>query len=236
VGIRRGLAVLGVVTAIVVECPPSRAETSSQLWPKVEVHLRSDKRVRVQLFVRSRIAPASQFVSIQSGGWLEVSVPPLREIVFPSIQTAKKEHATLALGVLYGAPIDEGTLGGSQEARATAGATFRLLLPAGVLASDRNRGEGRRLDGEWSLRYRNRLELERTFGVGSARLVPFVNAEVFFDSRYDAWSRLRLEAGFDLEELVSHRSVIELYLLRQDDSRSQPSTVDGIGVVLKLYL
>jgi hypothetical protein len=149
--------------------------------------------------------------------------------------SAKRERATLGVGYRYGGPIANGDIGGSQEHRFWAEGTFRLLLPAAILASDRNRFEARHLSGDWSWRYRNQLELARSFRTGALRLVPLVRAEVFYDSRYDAWSRLRLEAGVQAEGLAAERSMIELYLVRQDDDRSKTSPINGVGITLAFY-
>jgi hypothetical protein len=81
------------------------------------------------------------------------------------------------------------------ERRVIAEATARALLPGGVLAMFRNRGDFRWLEGAYSWRYRPRLWVERETGLGPVTAIPYLSAEVFWDSRYHAWSRSRYTAG-----------------------------------------
>jgi hypothetical protein len=157
--------------------------------------------------------------------------------LFRTIQPSKQDRATLAVGYRYGAPIAEGSRGGgTTENRLFAEGTFRVLLPGEILASDRNRFEARDLDGAWSWRYRNRLELVRGFDAGPLRLAPLLNGEAFYDSRDDDWSRLRAEAGVEVERLVGERSMLELFVARQRDERAgSTSFIDALGITLELY-
>jgi hypothetical protein len=233
---RRPRAVAALVLAVLVSrSPAAGADPSTQLWPRLELGLRTSSRIRFLLAAQSQIAPASGYVAGQVEGEVEMSIAPLRDMLFRTVQPARQERATLGIGYRYGGPIAAGDIGGSQEQRILVEGTFRLLLPAAILATDRNRFEARRLDGDWSWRYRNRLELARSFDARSLRVVPLARAEVFYDSRYDAWPRLRLEAGTEIEELVGHRSMIEVYLFRQLDDRSQTSPVNGVGITLAVY-
>jgi len=229
-------AVLGAALAVLAAAPaPAHAEPLRELWPEFDLYLGLNDRARALLLVQSHIAPAEGFVRGQMGGQIELSVAPLREKLFPTIQPSERERATLAVGFRYGGPIAEETVGGARQGRLLAEATFRLLLPGEVLASDRNRIEARDIDGGWSWRYRNRVQIIRGFDAGFVRLAPLASAEVFYDSRSDAWTRLRVEAGVDLEELGLKRSVIELYLVRQFDDRSASSDVLGAGATFAIY-
>jgi hypothetical protein len=210
----------------------ARADASDQVWPKLSLYLQLSDRTRVELLAQSQIATGSGAINAQAGGELEISMAPLRERLFPTVQLSKKERATLGLGYRGGAPIVEGDKGGVREHRFLAEATFRVLFPATILASDRNRFEARWLDGDWSWRYRNRLRVERGFDAGAARLIPFASGELFYDSRSDGWSRLRVEAGLDIEELTGRRSVIELYVARQFDASG---SFNALGLTFELY-
>ena len=53
----------------------------------------------------------------------------------------------------------------------------------------RGRVDLRDVNGDFSARLRYRLGVERQFTVGSTALVPYAQAELFFDTRYDALSR-----------------------------------------------
>jgi hypothetical protein len=99
---------------------------------------------------------------------------------------------------------------------------------------DRNRGEFRFVSGKpFSSRYRNRLQLERDFKVDRVVFTPYVNAEAFYDTRYDAWVQFRYEIGTQLP--IGPHFAIDTYYLRQKSNRSQPERVNGLGLTLGVY-
>ena len=48
---------------------------------------------------------------------------------------------------------------------------------------------------EFSTRLRYRLMVEKEYGVGRTSIVPYVNVEPYYDSRYDIVNRVRLIGG-----------------------------------------
>jgi len=98
----------------------------------------------------------------------------------------------------------------------------RAPLRNKFLVSDRNRGELRRINGVDSGRYRNRLQLERSFHLIGRKVVPYLADEVFYDSRYHIWNRNRIYAGARIS-LVKHFGVDGCYL-EQHDVRDRPFT------------
>jgi len=63
--------------------------------------------------------------------------------------------------------------------------------------------------------------------------VPYAQAEVFYDTRYDIWNRQLYQLGAEIE--LSKHWRVEPYLARQNDSRSSSGNVDRMGLVLKYY-
>jgi hypothetical protein len=112
--------------------------------------------------------------------------------------------------------------------------TGRHGLPGGVLLSDRNRMDLRSIGGEYSWRYRNRLTIEREFSIGRFKPSPYVRGEVYYDSRYDKWSRTALIAGSILP--INRHLELEGYFEHQNDSGgSSNRTVNAVGAVVNLY-
>ncbi|MGH9931602.1 MAG: hypothetical protein ACREA9_20535, partial [Pyrinomonadaceae bacterium] len=111
--------------------------------------------------------------------------------------------------------------------------------------TDRNREELRFVNGKFSARYRNRLTLEREFTIGRFKPTPYVSGEVYYDSRFEIWNRNRIyvgflfpvKKGFPLIKLIEPRRqvVLDFYLMRQLDSRSNPSRIFGIGLTARVY-
>ena len=112
-------------------------------------------------------------------------------------------------------------------------ATARVPLPWEMWLVNRGRADLRDVDGEFSSRLRYRLGLEREFTMWGRTAVPYAQAEVFYDTRFGAWSRVRYEAGVELA--LSERWRIEPYYRRQEDWRPSRAHENGIGLVLKYY-
>ena len=64
-------------------------------------------------------------------------------------------------------------------------------------------------------------------------VVPYAQAEIFYDTRYDSWNRHLYQAGVEIEFAKHWR--IEPYLARQNDSASSSGNVARVGLVLKYY-
>jgi hypothetical protein len=232
---RPGRALAAAVLLLAAPAGRAGATTSDQVWPELKLYLPFDDRVRLLLLAQGRLDPWSGLLAGQVGADLEVAVSPLRAKLFPTVQLSKRERATLAVGYRHLATIVADGAPSFQENRFLAEATFRLLLPSEILASDRNRFEGRLRDGDWSWRYRNRVQLDRRYDVGELRLGPMANVEIFYDSRFDDVTRVRVEVGGDIEDLLGPETVLEVYLLRQYDLRTEPKLIDGLGVTVEIY-
>jgi hypothetical protein len=91
--------------------------------------------------------------------------------------------------------------------------------------SDRNRGEMRFISQQpFSMRYRNRLQLERDFLIGHLICTPYINAEAIHDLRYDAWSQTRYSAGAQVP--AGAHAVIDTYVLLRNARQPIPSQVN----------
>jgi Protein of unknown function (DUF2490) len=99
--------------------------------------------------------------------------------------------------------------------------------------SDRNRVDLRSVDGAHSVRYRNRPLVERELGIGTYRLTPYTSAEIYYDNRYDAWTRRRYLVG--IQAPFHPRAMLDTYYSRQDDDRSEPAHVNALGLALNLF-
>jgi hypothetical protein len=92
----------------------------------------------------------------------------------------------------------------------------------------------RDLGGSFSKRYRYRLGAQQEISIGNGRsLVPYLQGEILYDTRYNAWNRRIYQAGLEIKMASDWR--IETYISRQFDSRSAPSNVDQVGLQLKFY-
>jgi len=108
--------------------------------------------------------------------------------------------------------------------------TFRVRLPAKVMVDFRTREDFRWLDTGYSMRFRERIQVQRDTTIGTYTFTPYVSSEVYFDTRYDQFARYRLIAGtnFPIHGPLS----IEPYLAHQVDSAPSSKIVDAIGLIL----
>jgi hypothetical protein len=112
----------------------------------------------------------------------------------------------------------------------------RLPIKGGFLLSHRLRTDLRWLgldSQEFSTRWRYRVMLERELAAGTVSLVPYVNIEPYYDSRYDTVNRVRLIAGSSVTWLP--RTAFELNGTYQYDSHSSTKEILALNVILHVF-
>jgi hypothetical protein len=62
---------------------------------------------------------------------------------------------------------------------------------------------------------------------------PYINGQLYYDTRYDLWNRNRYSAGVEIP--AGKRLVLDTYYLRQNDSRSTPPHINVFGLKFNLY-
>jgi hypothetical protein len=111
----------------------------------------------------------------------------------------------------------------------------RIPLSYSVLVSHRLRSDLRWMgdDAEFSTRWRYRLMVEKEFKIGGGSLVPYVNVEPYYDSRYQTINRIRLIGGATAAWLS--RFALEANITYQHDSRSSVTNLYALSVILHLF-
>jgi hypothetical protein len=113
-------------------------------------------------------------------------------------------------------------------------ATGRYPLASGFLVSLRGRTDLRFIDHEDSWRFRSRLSIEKELTIGRVHLNPYLRNELYYDSRFDAWSRVEWIGGasFPLRRFLE----LENYFSYQNDTGGDTNRqVAAFGAVLNLY-
>lgn len=224
---------LCLVALTVAFCSGARAQQDSepqkQFWPEVDVYIPLNEKFRLFfLATTTRSEETNSNLEGQVGAHLDYHL---------------NRKVSLRAGYRNGF-----SLGGSdpfKEHRILFEQTLRHPLPLDMLLSDRNREEFRWVNGDFSARYRNRLTLEREFKVRGRGITPYGSAEVYYDSRFNTWNRNRFALGAQIAlkrgaPLISllhpkRQLVLDVYLMRQNDSRSQPSRVKALGMAFSIY-
>ena len=206
-----------------------------QFWPEADIYVRTGRDTRL-MFMGSGVRTAEDGRADGSFGvFVDYFVAPLlkeREHRHSAISPDK----FLALRAGYFAYKTEATSSkpSSIENYAEMEATPRFYGPAKLLLSDRNRGDLGFTNGEFEPRYRNRLKLERTSRFGQRSLTPYAYAEVFYDWRYDGFTRQRYAAGSVFE--FNKRVALDGYYLRQEDLKAKVKGMNVFGLTLEVFL
>jgi len=189
---------LAVVLAL-VNVPCARAEEANEFWPEVQLHYWfDDHRSRViAIASTSRNRDSDTAYQAEQGLTFEHQFEP---------------YFLGRIGYRHGSATDGS---GFYENRLLTEQTFRIYLPSKVIAEYRTREDFRWLNTGFSMRLRERGQVQRDFTIGNYTFTPYGSAEVTFDTRYSTFSRYRLTLGVTLP-LVHHLSV-EPYLVRQVD-------------------
>ena len=109
----------------------------------------------------------------------------------------------------------------------------KFPLPSSIWLEGRARTDLRWIGDEYSTRYRLRAELTREFVVRDRAVVPYLNVEWFYDTRYDGWARTLYQAG--AEFTVSKHFRFELNLSQQTDTLPETARLNAVSVVVKGY-
>jgi hypothetical protein len=207
------------------------AQETVQFWPQIDTYVKLDHRFRL-LFDASTTQEAGSDIGSQVGANLDIFVKSplkLKRFTVFQLDESKSRLLTFRIGYNY-LP----TPGKPPENRVSLDATPRFPLKAGVSVADRNRMDLRLIEGKFSWRYRNRLMVERTFGIHSYHFTPFVRGEAYYDSNPDKWSRTTEDVGFIFP--IRRRGEIEPYYQHMNDtSKSANRQTHGIGLTLSLY-
>jgi hypothetical protein len=214
--------------------------TRDEFWPAVEVYINVKPKVR--LYLLGTVSKAIEDGELFNAQSYEAQVGA-------HVDYIPNDQLILRAGYRYGTAVGNQD-SGFREHRILADQILRKLLPGDLLLTDRNREEFRFITGDFSFRYRNRVQIEREFHWAKVPLLkgrtitPYISGEISYDTRYGVWNRNRyavgmiqsLKRGPLLRKLLPKRGMnLDIYLMRQNDSRSSPAHVNALGAALVFY-
>jgi Protein of unknown function (DUF2490) len=205
---------------------------TTQVWPEISAFTQLNDRMRFY-FLATTVKESKESTEGEFGPNFDFYLRPFRErkrLAGFRLDESKNRYLLLRVGYRYLNSFS----GDPDEHRGVLEATARYPFTGGVLVSSRGRVDARLIDGEYSWRFRSRLSIEREFSIGPIRMNPYVRGEVFYDSRFDEWSRTEWIGGaaFPLNQRVE----LEGYFDYQHDTGGDANRkVHAIGTVLNLY-
>lgn len=235
--IRHSLLVFFLLSLLLVAASAVNAQepaTRNEFWPEIDVYINLKPKIRLFL-----LGTASK--SVEDGELFNARA--FESQVGVHVDYIPNHHVILRAGYRFGSSVGE-TSEPFREHRLLTEQTLRKMLPGDLLLSDRSREDFRFLKGDFSFRYRNRVTIEREFQLKKRTITPYISGELFYDTRYDIWNRNRWAAGVQTalrrgpvrKLLLPKRQVIlDLYYLRQNDSRSDTPHVNAVGASLAFH-
>lgn len=214
-------------------------DPSKEVWPEIDTWLRLSPAWRVSLFV-----PVSKNLETY---YREGNFIP--QVDFAWGNRERLRHVRMMddsrAGSLKTFMVRGGYLGGKSlddqgeaytERTAFSELHARTPLKGGLLMSSRLRADLRWLgedDPDFSARVRYRLMLEKEYQVGRTSIVPYVNGEAYYDSRYDTVNRIRVIPGASVS--FTPRFAVETNVTYQYDSKSSTTHLLALNVILHLF-
>ena len=229
---------LAFILGLMVTRTAFAEESSHEFWPEADIWWRLSPAWRLATFV-------SLSKNIETE-YREGSVIPQVDFAWghrrrlPAMRLLDENRAqTMKAFMVRGGYLNGQSLDDHGEAY-TEHSTFaelhvRMPLKGDILVTHRLRSDLRWLgdDADFSQRWRYRLQIEKEISAGHASIVPYVNAEPYYDSRYDTVNRLRLISGASVA--WSQRTAVEANVTYQHDSHASATNLYALNVILHVF-
>jgi hypothetical protein len=213
-------------------------ESTTEFWPEIDFWLRLDPAWRLSMYV-----PISKNIEthyregnlVLQGDYAFGKFAGQHIIRIVDENRARQMNRFLARGgYLGGKSLGDG---GEAYTEKTLFAELHLRTPfeGGFLLTHRVRSDLRWLgdDSEFSTRWRYRLQLEKEFAKSRRSIVPYANAEAYYDSRYDTVNRIRTMAGATVS--WTPRIALEGNWTYQHDTHSSVTTINALNLILHIF-
>jgi len=213
-------------------------EPSKEFWPEMDLWLRFSPAWRLSMYlpisknIETNYREGNVVLQLDYAGGKMKLVQNRR--LLDENRAREMKRFLLRAGYLGGKSLgDEGQA--YKEDTAFFELHLRTPLKGRVLLSHRLRTDLRWLGDtqEFSTRVRYRLMVEKEFESGRASIVPYVNVEPYYDSRYATVNRVRLIGGATVA--WSPRFALETNITYQYDSRSSVTNLYALNIILHLY-
>ena len=210
----------------------ARASGSWQSWPEISAFVNLHPQARLYLDAAYAQDVGANNQTLDAAVYVDISLMPILRPALLREDWAGSRYLWARIGydhVFKG----ERWVPTPAEDRCILSLYGKGPLPAAVWFELRSRADLRWIEGDYSTRYRLRGEFTREFAPFQRPLMPYLNVEWFWDTRYSGVSRVLFMAG--TEVTVSQSFRFELYLARQEDRFPSEASVNALGLVAKWY-
>jgi len=203
-----------------------------QFLPEIDFYYKLSSGVRLQ-FQAKQTREGGEPTQAEIGPTIDFYVHPwirLDKVRKFDLDDAKSRPLVVSVGYRY---LPEAN-GGAATNRLEPVMTSRFPVSTKVLITDRNRFDLDWKNGDFTWRYRNRLQVEGPVPVGSYHLTPYASVEPFYQSQYGKWSETAIYAGCIFP--IRKHAQLDPYYEHQNQTGKKPNEqLNQFGLVLSLY-
>lgn len=213
--------------------------SSLELWPETDIWYRLNSSWRLSSLVSITKYNESESRDLNASLQLDYAWGQTKFPIFRKIIDQEKEQ-TIKAWMVRGGAMEGWSLGNSSsyyaEDMVYGEIHRRIPIKGNVLLSHRFRTDTRWLGGEnrFSYRFRYRLMIEKEFKKGNSSIVPYINVEPYWDSRYSKIVKTRLIGG--VAKNLGERFAVEGNLTYQYDETYNTENLYAVNVILHIFL
>jgi hypothetical protein len=217
---------------------PARAGDPWEFWPELNLYKGLGPTTRAYFVTAYATGKESELLTLDVAGYIDMTFQPFTRKVLrrddwrSEEDWRKKRYLWIRIGYDHVFKQESGPES-TPEDRGILAVHGRAYLPAQTLFELRARADLRWIDGDYSQRYRLRGELNRDFTVLGVVANVFLQAECFYDTRYDGWARDLYQLGAEIT-LTKHFR-LEPSLARQVDRLPESSGLYAFAIVARWY-
>ena len=223
---------LPILLACLALSSAAQAADTTEAWPEVSLFYGLGPRARAYLDASYADGKESDTLSRDLSLFLDVPLKPVLRKDLLSDDWQRSKYLWARIGYTHVDKTADGTQGVPED-RGVVALYGKVTLPAGIWLESRARADMRWIGDDYSNRYRIRLEATREFTTRRRTVVPYLNYEWFYDTRYDGWARTLWMAG--AEVTVNEHFRYEVYAAGQQDRHPSDESVAAFGFVAKWY-
>lgn len=228
---------LAVAWAVLSPCGAARAQDPLELWPELNLYTRLGPTTRLYFVASYAQGKESQFTTLDLAGYFDLTFHSLRQCVGgenwrTQDDWRQKRYLWIRLGYDHVFKQEEGEKT-TPEDRGIVAFHGRVYLPAGILFEGRARADLRWIGGDYSTRYRFRGELNRDFDVLKHVANVYLQAEAFYDMRYDGWAAQLYQVG--TEVTLGRHFRVEPSIARRIDVLPEESRLWAAALVARWF-
>jgi Protein of unknown function (DUF2490) len=206
--------------------------TGTEVWPEVDAHVQLSQNIRLLSYAGVQQGVGFPYQQWYTAAGLGYQFKPILKSHLENIDPDKEHHLVVGGGYEFFQTIQSGKT--KDENRLILEAIPGFRPPAGFLVRDTNRVEFRWVNGVYSTRYRNKLDVERDFLLHGFRFTPYGFAEVFYNGAKNSWDQEWYAAG--IQWPYKRLLMVDTYYLLQKCPTCTPANANVAGVTLNFYL